>query len=173
MKLIAPILLTLVLFSQSQFAGAQTDSTTLVKAGDKMPVFTVSNSTHTIDSHQLENKIVWINFFATWCGPCRKELPELQKRVWDEFKANPKFALMVIGRQHTKDEVETFAKAQNYTMPFYPDPDRAVYGMFATSFIPRNVIVDEKGTVIYSTIGFEESEFAAMIAFVRKKLKEN
>ncbi|MFT3739882.1 MAG: redoxin domain-containing protein [Breznakibacter sp.] len=160
------------LMVHTHLAVAQTDSTTLVKAGDKVPKFTISNDHKTIDSHQSGNKITWINFFATWCGPCREELPELQK-VWDEFKSNPNFELLVVGRQHTQHEVDAFANTQNYTMPFYPDPERLVYSLFATSYIPRNVIIDEKGIVVYSTIGFEKTEFDAMVSFVKKKLYGN
>jgi thiol-disulfide isomerase/thioredoxin len=151
------------------FVDAQTDSAALVKVGQQVPAFTIANSTKSVDMAQLKGKVVWINFFATWCGPCRDELPELQK-VYQRLQANPKFELLVIGRQHTQAEIDAFAKSTGLVLPFYPDPTRAVFNLFATSQIPRNIIIDAKGNIIFSESGYEPESFQKLVELVDKEL---
>jgi len=151
------------------FVDAQIDSTTLVKIGQPVPEFTIANSTKSVDITQLKGKVVWINFFATWCGPCRAELPELQK-VYQRLQANPKFELLVIGRQHTQVEIDAFAKSTALMLPFYPDATRAVFNLFATSQIPRNIIIDAKGNIIFSESGYEPESFQKLVELVDNEL---
>lgn len=140
------------LFAQDEF--------TLVKTGNPAPDFTFETAPgKTMKLSDLKGKVVWINFFATWCGPCRTELPHLQKEVYDQYKDNGDFVLIILGREHGWDEVNKFKTEQGFTMPFYPDPERKVFSLYANQNIPRNFIIDKEGKVAFSSIGFETSEF--------------
>jgi len=86
MKKITTILLLCLAFS---FAYAEEDPNdfNLKKLGDNVPEFsftTLDGNTASISDY--EGKTILINFFATWCGPCMKELPELQKQIWENIK---------------------------------------------------------------------------------------
>ncbi len=70
---------------------------------------------------QANGKVVLINFFATWCGPCQMELPHVEA-VWKEHRDNDRFALLVIGREETTDSVRTFREEQGFSFPIAPDP---------------------------------------------------
>jgi len=71
------LVITLLAFTSSLFAQ---DEFTLVKVGENAPDFSfASENGQSKKLSDLKGKVVWINFFATWCGPCRKELPHLQK----------------------------------------------------------------------------------------------
>jgi len=136
------------------------DEFTLVKTGETAPDFTFETAPgKTMKLSDLKGKVVWINFFATWCGPCRKELPHLQEEVYNQYKNNDDFVLIILGREHTWDEVNKFKTEQGFTMPFYPDPERKVFSLYANQNIPRNFIIDKDGKVAYSSIGFEPEEF--------------
>ncbi|MCT4603851.1 MAG: TlpA family protein disulfide reductase [Marinifilum sp.] len=142
----------------------------LLKKGDKVPEFTVTTlDGKEIASSELKGKVVLINFFATWCGPCMKELPEVQKHLWPKFK-DKNFVMISIGRQHTKDELIKWNKKKGFTFPIAPDPKREIYSKFASQYIPRNFIVDKSGKIIWQGVGFEQKELDEMIKTIQENL---
>ena len=71
-----------------------------------MPAFTLHSTVNgTVNSEDLKGKVVLINIFATWCGPCQSELAEVQKTLWPKYKDNKDFCMLVIGREHTDDQL--------------------------------------------------------------------
>ena len=139
---------------------SQDDPSTYNKIGDSAPEF----SFKTIDGReyntgQLKGKVIMINFFATWCPPCKKELPVLQKNIKEKYSSNSDFILVVVGREHNNEELVKFAEANNYSLPFAPDPERSIYGLFAEKTIPRNIIIDREGKISYQAIGYTEEDF--------------
>ena len=119
----------------------------------------------------MKGKVVLVNFFATWCGPCMKELPELEKQVWPRFK-NENFKLISIGREHTVAELKKFQSTKKFSFPIAADPKRQIYSKYAEKYIPRNYIIDKKGKVIFQAKGFSQKELSEMIKIIEKALKE-
>ena len=77
-------------------AKAQSPNDDLVKVGDKMPAFSiVSDNGEVISSDKFKGKVILINFFATWCPPCQKELASVQQTLWPKYKDNNKFVMLV------------------------------------------------------------------------------
>lgn len=164
-------LFPVVLFLAFTFNLFAQDEFTLVKEGDKAPNFTfelIDGSTRQLS--ELKGKVVWINFFATWCGPCRMELPHLQNEVYDKYKNNENFVLLIFGREHSWEEINKFTTEQNFTMPFYPDKERKIFSIYAKQNIPRNFIIDKEGKIAVSSSGFNEKEFVEIIEKVKKLL---
>ena len=92
------------LFSLLSFA--QDNNADIVKVGDSMPAFTLHSTVNgTVNSEDLKGKVVLINIFATWCGPCQSELAEVQKTLWPKYKDNKDFCMLVIGREHTDNQL--------------------------------------------------------------------
>lgn len=150
-------------------ACAQTE---LVQKGQNCPDFsyqTEDGATHRLS--ELKGKVVLINFFATWCGPCRMELPLVQSDIWNVYHSDPRFVLLVIGREHTAAELKAFKDKQPFTFGFIPDPKREIYSKFATQSIPRNYLVDASGKVVYSSIGFSDEEFKLLLHELKTRLK--
>ena len=86
------------LFSLLSFA--QESDADIVKVGDNIPAFTLhSTANGTINSADLKGKVVLINIFATWCGPCQSELAEVQKILWPKYKNNKDFCMLVIDKE--------------------------------------------------------------------------
>lgn len=165
------LLLASVLLSLSVFA--QNDDGTILKKNDRLPEFRLESSIHgTIDSKDLQGKITLITIFATWCGPCQRELAEIQKELWPQYKDNPDFVMLVAGREHTDDELTKYNEKKKFTFPLYPDPKREFTGKFATKNIPRTYLVDKEGKIIYTSIGYSEKEFKALIKLLKTKLKK-
>lgn len=152
---------------------AQQDSTTLTKLGTKLPDFSFEiEKGKKVNISDYKGRLLLINFFATWCGPCNIELPLVQEKLWKKYKDNPKFAFLVFGREEGWDILDPFKKKKGFTFPMLPDVDRSIFKKFGTQSIPRNVIADENGIIIYQSIGFSESEFTEMVRFIEERMSK-
>jgi peroxiredoxin len=166
------LLPVLFLSLSSLIIKAQSDTTTYTRIGDTAPAFSCNTiDGKVIDISKLHGKIVMINFFATWCPPCNKELPVLQKNIWDKYKNNKDFALLILGREHNEKEVKDFVSKKGFTMPFAPDPKREIFKLYASQTIPRNVIVGKDGKIIFQSIGYTEEEFGKIEKILADNLK--
>lgn len=135
-----------------------------IKVGDKVPNFTYASSKSKSSSiADLKGKVVLVNFFATWCPPCLKELPEVEAQIWAKYGKNSNFAMLTLGREHSWAEVDAFKKKKGFTFPIYPDPKKEAFTKFAPNQIPRSYLIDKSGVVVYATVGYSEQEFAKLL----------
>ena len=149
---------------------AQNDSGDIIKVGDTMPDFILSSTVNgTVKSSELKGKVVLINIFATWCGPCQKELAEVQETLWPLLKDNKDFRMLVVGREHTDKVLTEYNKRKGFTFALYPDPKREFTSKFATSFIPRCYVINKEGKVIATYVGTGKMD--EMIQTIQKALK--
>ena len=149
------------------------DPDTRVRVGEAVPPFSlVTLEGEKIDIQAMKGKVILINFFADWCPPCKKEMPRLEKDIWRKYKGK-NFLLLGIGRENTREEVAQFRKDFSVTFPLGPDPQREIYAKFARQYIPRNILVDKNGWIVYQSRGYEEEEFAGMIALIDQTLRES
>lgn len=146
-------------------------STTLVNKGDKAPDFTVEMvNGEQITLSKLKGKVVVVNFWATWCPPCRQELKVVQKELIDRFKGKD-FVFLPISRGEAKKTVEAFRKQNGYTFPMGLDPKQTIYKKYASNYIPRNFVVGKDGKIILTSVGYTPEEFEQMIEVIEKALK--
>ncbi len=165
-KLITTLVLCLFVF-----VGYSQDGDVAKKGQDVSElVFTVENNKK-IKMSDYKGKIVFINFFANWCPPCKLEMPYLEKDVWLKYKNNKNFAMFGFGRGDNLEKVQKFQKDFKATFPMHPDASKAIYHNFATKYIPRNYIIKD-GKIVYASTGFKQDEFKEMVAFLDKLLKE-
>ena len=142
---------------------AQDGESTLTRIGQEAPAFTCTTVDGTIiDTKEMKGKVIWINFFATWCPPCKKELPVLEKNIMEKYRDNPDFVLVILGREHTMEEMKDYAGRTGLKLPFAPDEGRKIFSMYATQSIPRNIIIGRDGKIAVQTISYTESEFAKL-----------
>lgn len=157
--------------AQAQSQDDEVAKTTIVKKGDKAPDFTVEMVDGSkIQLSKLKGKVVLVNFWATWCPPCREELKHVQKQIIEHFKGKD-FVFLPISRGEKKEVVEAFRKKMNYTFPMGLDPKQSIYKLYAQNYIPRNFVVGKDGKVIYLSVGYTPEEFAEMIATIDAALK--
>ncbi len=79
--------------------------------------------------------------------------------------------MLVIGREHTDDQLTKYNKRKGFTFPLYPDPKREVTGKFASQYIPRSYLIDKEGKVISATVGYKKEEMDKLMKEIDKALK--
>lgn len=157
----------------SSFLSIAQEETTFAKLSEPVPEFEFEKSPgKTMNISELKGKTVLITFFATWCGPCRKELPFIQSDIYNKFRKNPDFEILIFGREHSWDEVTKFKDSNKFSMPFYPDPDRKIYSKFAGQYIPRNFLISPEGKILFSSIGFDEKDFKTLKETIENQFKK-
>lgn len=150
---------------------AEVEATTLVKVGQVAPDFSVEMlDGRTIKLSELRGKVVMLCFWATWCPPCRQEMAHLQEGVIDHF-AGKDLVVLPISRGEQRDVVEKFLADNGYTFSVGLDPERAIYDLYASNFVPRTFIINKRGKVVYRVAGYDEETAKAVNAAIAKALR--
>ena len=168
------LILAAVLFSAYAFSQAADDRGYLVKTGDTAPDFSMKlTDGKTVKLSSLRGKVVMLQFTASWCGVCRKEMPFIERDIWQKHKANPNFALLAIDRDEPLETVIQFAKTTGITYPIGLDPKADIFALYADrkAGITRNVIIDKNGKIVMLTRLYDEKEFAGMVNVIDNLLK--
>ncbi len=157
------VLLVLLLAGSISSVSAQTKS-----AAAKAPDFTLKllNGKDATLS-KLNDKIVLINFWATWCGYCVKEFPDLQE-LWNEYGEDMHILAVNVGEN--KKAIEEFLKKTPYSFPIVMDSDTRVSSLYKVSGIPVTYIIGKDGTILFSRVGMMSKK--DMISAVEESLKK-
>ena len=111
---------------------------------------------------QAKGKIVLLNFWATWCPPCRAEMPSIQA-LWEKRK-DKAFTIIAVSVGEQKDTVTKFIAQNKYSYPIFLDPTGQLGSAFNASSIPTTYILDKEGKVIAGTQGGREYDSAEVLA---------
>ena len=176
MAVLAIVLCAALLFGGTLTAKAQQRPTpeqaTIVKDGQKAPNFEVQMfDGSTVKLSDLKGKVVLLNFWATWCPPCRAELARVEKDIIEKFKGEP-FVFLPVSRGENRATVAAFREKMGYTFPMGLDTDGRVYAEYAQTYIPRNFLIDKNGVVVKASVGYDEAEFAELIKLIEKEIKK-
>ena len=148
----------------------------IVKLGQTVPDFDILFPDGTKTSMlALRGKVVMLQFTASWCGVCRKEMPHIENEIWQEHKNNPTFALYGIDLNEGKETITKFQQQTGVTYPLALDPDGKIFYSFAAknAGVTRNVIVDKNGKIVFLTRLYKEEEFSEMKKVIKGLLSED
>ena len=131
-------------------AKVKAEPKTGVMVGDKFPAFTVTNSAGELVQISPGAGPVVLNFWATWCPPCRAELPELA-----DFARSHEgvVAFYGIDLQESPQTVEPFLEELQVALPVVYDRDGKAARTFAVRFIPTTIVADAQGTILFRKSG--------------------
>jgi len=167
------ILLALIL-SLSAFSQSKDDRAYLVKVGEQAPNFSMKlTNGKTVKLSDLKGKVVMLQFTASWCSVCRKEMPFIERDIWQKHKSNPNFTLMAIDRDEPRETVLKFAKSIPITYTIGLDPHADIFALYAAheAGITRNVIIDKTGKIVFLTRLYDVEEFNKMTKVIDSMLK--
>ena len=156
-------------------ACAQEDYGYIVKLGDLAPDFQcTAPDGQTVSLSGLKGKVVMLQFTASWCSVCRKEMPHIEADIWQKYKDNPNFALYGIDLDEPAAKTEAFARQIPVSYPLLPDPKGAAFYQYAAqgAGVTRNVIIGKDGKIVFMTRLYKQKEFEEMKTVIEKLLKQ-
>ena len=113
---------------------------------------------------EQRGRVVMLNFWATWCGPCREEMPQLNK-LYAKYRASG-FVLLGVNVDEDARHAAEVAKRMGVAFPVLLDTDKAVSHRYAVSTMPSTLLIDRDGRLRYLHLGFHagyEDEYERQI----------
>jgi len=121
----------------------------------------------------LENGPVLINFWATWCAPCKKEMVFLEK-FENEYKKEGFSVLSIsIDSQKSLAQVRSYIRINNYSFDVFLDPNMQVFKKMNGNLMPTNILLDKKGNIIWRHYGYLPGDEKNMNLQIRSALNLN
>ena len=139
-----------------------------VKVGDLAPEINLKLlDGQLVTNESLIGKVVVIQFTASWCSVCIKEMPHLEKEVWQRFKDDD-FILIGVDLKEEFQVVEEFINKTKVTYPFTIDKDGSFFESFTLpkAGVTRNIVLDKSGKISFLTRLFDQKEFQEMIEHI-------
>ena len=166
-------LLTIALIAVSTFAQTPDERGYIVKVGDMAPDFEMTlTDGSSVKLSDLRGSVVMLQFTASWCGVCRKEMPHIEKEIWQAYKDK---GLKVFGvdRDEPKKKALEMVKATGITYPMGLDDNADIFGLYADkkSGVTRNVLIDKHGKIIFLTRLFNQDEFNSLVKRIGEEVK--
>jgi len=142
-----------------------------IAPGAVAPPFQLHSSASTdVSLADLKGQVVLINFWASWCGPCRQEMPVLEQ-LYKKYKAAG-FTLIGVNVEPKSGDAEGFLKSTPVSFPILFDTDSKVSKLYEVSGMPSTVILDRSGKVRYIHHGYKPGEESEYLDQIRTLVRE-
>lgn len=144
----------LIAFSFNTFA---------VDINDKAPEFkldAIKNASQKLALSQLQGKVVYVDFWASWCGPCKRSFPKLEA-LRAKYK-DKGFEVVAINMDENVEDAHDFLKQFAVSFPIVRDPSGAVAEQYQVKGMPTGYVIDQSGRVNYIAEGFDPEDEKAI-----------
>jgi len=143
----------------------------LPMVGTRAPDFSLSGSTgRNMRLSELRGEVVLINFWATWCGPCRQEMPQLNQ-LYAQYRAAG-FTLLGVNIDDKRNNAEAMMKKLGVHFPTLFDSDKRVARLYDVDTMPATLLIDRDGRVRYVHRGYRNGYERKYQEQIRELLKE-
>ena len=119
----------------------------------------------TLDFENLKGKVVFINFWATWCAPCVAEMPSINS-LYKIYKDNPEVVFVMINVENKEEKVRKFIKKKNYSFPIYLPNASQIPGVYESKGIPTTFVIDKEGYIAYKKVGMANYDADSFVKFI-------
>jgi peroxiredoxin len=151
--LITLITLCVVISACSKEEKGKSVSSGNPQEGKTAPEFTLKDPDgREISLASLRGKVVFLNFWATWCPPCKEEIPSMMK-LNQKMAGKPFQMLAVSIDDGGKEAVTAFFKSSGFNLPFLNDPEQKLGKVYGITGVPETFIIDKQGVVVKKVIG--------------------
>ncbi len=106
----------------------------------------------------LVGRVVLVNFWATWCEPCEREMPAMERLY--QALSREEFELIAVAIDDKEEDVRAFQKRYRLSFPILLDLDQAVYSSYQTMGVPESILVDREGRIVERYVGPREWDSA-------------
>ena len=175
--LIKNIIISIML---SIFLNGQGSRGYIVEIGDMAPNFSLKTSENeyfSLEEHR--DKIIMLQFTASWCSVCLKEMPFIEDEIWNKHKKNDDFILLALAKDTDKrrqgmNEIELMRNKTGATYPIESDWNSKIFHLFAEkkAGVTRNIIIDKNGEIAFLTRLFDKDEFNEMKKIIEDLLSK-
>ncbi len=145
-----------------------------IAAGEKAAPFKLTDlSGDSVSMADLRGKVVFLNIWATWCAPCREEMPSMEK-LYERLHDNKGFVMLAVSQDtESRDEVEAYVKKHGYHFDVLLDPKNAVAEAYKVSGVPETFIIDRDGRIVAHHSGAFDWSQPGIRDALEELLKEN
>lgn len=134
-------------------AGAGSTEEVAPRLGYRPPNFTLQDlQGRTVELGSFRGKVIFINFWATWCVPCRAEMPAME-RLYQDFKDKDFVMLAISEDLEGRSVVVPFVEEFKFTFPILLDPDLIINDRYGVKGIPTTFLIDKTGTITHKMLG--------------------
>lgn len=154
-------------------AGTGSTEEAAPRIGYRPPNFTLQDLRgRRIELGSFRGKVIFINFWATWCVPCRAEMPAME-RLYQDFKDKDFVMLAISEDLEGRSIVETFVEEFKFTFPILLDSDLIINDRYGVRGIPTTFLIDKTGTITHKMLGARDWNQKESRELVRKLVLAN
>lgn len=140
------------------------------QAQDKKDIAAYDFTLDGLDGNEImmqeqRNKVIFINFWATWCAPCIAEMPSIQN-LYDQYKDNPDVVFAMINVEEKRSKAKKFIDKKGFTFPVYYPNETRIPSIYSSEGIPTTYVIDKQGYIVYKKVGMASYDADKFVDFM-------
>ena len=165
------VLATLLFTSCIKDKVESSDDTTLVGIGQTAPDFTVDMlDGDKITLSDLRGDVVLLTFWDPECPTCQKQMDVAEERIVKRLQ-DKSVHYLPISRGYTREYISDYCSSRGYDFPIGLDPQKRIYGLYATKYVPRSFVIDRQGIIRHIYVEYELDALDAILTAAEQLVK--
>jgi thiol-disulfide isomerase/thioredoxin len=120
-----------------------------------------------LNFEELKGKVVFMNFWATWCAPCVAEMPGIQT-LYEKYQDNPDVVFVMINVENKESKVRNFIKKKKFTFPIYFPDASSIPKVYESKGIPTTFVLDKEGYISYKKVGMANYDADNFVSYIER-----